>query len=102
MTGVQGTDSQADEVRIGTHTLHSRLIVGTGKYETFELMQQALELSGTDCVTVAVRRERLMDKDGRNILDFLDHTRYTHLCVDFRSYAPPTTLAVEAWYTQRA
>jgi thiazole synthase len=79
MTGAQGTDSQADEIRIGTHTLHSRLIVGTGKYETFELMQQALELSGTDCVTVAVRRERLMDKDGRNILDFLDHTRYTLL-----------------------
>lgn len=79
MSDSQGTDSQQDAIRIGTHTLHSRLIVGTGKYATFELMQQALELSGTDCVTVAVRRERLMDKDGRNILDFLDHNRYTLL-----------------------
>jgi thiazole synthase len=68
-----------DQIRIGSHTLHSRLIVGTGKYETFEIMQQALELSGTDCVTVAVRRERLLDRDGRNILDYLDLNRYTLL-----------------------
>jgi hypothetical protein len=44
---------------IGSHTLRSRLIVGTGKYETFAQMQQALDLSGADCLTVAVRRERL-------------------------------------------
>jgi thiazole synthase len=68
-----------DTIRIGSHTLHSRLIVGTGKYQSFEIMQQALELSGTDCVTVAVRRERLYDGDGRNILDYLDLNRYTLL-----------------------
>jgi thiazole synthase len=68
-----------DRIQIGSHTLHSRLIVGTGKYETFEIMQQALQLSGTDCVTVAVRRERLYDGDGRNILDYLDLNRYTLL-----------------------
>ncbi|MCH5378328.1 MAG: thiazole synthase [Planctomycetes bacterium] len=70
---------EQDQIRIGSHTLHSRLIVGTGKYETFEIMQRALDLSGTDCVTVAVRRERLYDGDGRNILDYLDLTRYTLL-----------------------
>lgn len=64
---------------IGTHTLHSRLIVGTGKYETFAQMQQALDLSGADCLTVAVRRERLYDGQGQNILDFLDLARYTLL-----------------------
>lgn len=69
----------ADRIRIGSHTLHSRLILGTGKYESFEIMQQALEMSGTDCVTVAVRRERLYDGDGRNILDYLDLSRYTLL-----------------------
>jgi thiazole synthase len=66
-------------LRIGTHTLRSRLIVGTGKYETFELMAEALELSGADCLTVAVRRERLYDGAGRNILDAIDLTRYVLL-----------------------
>ena len=64
---------------IGSHTLRSRLIVGTGKYETFPQMQHALDLSGADCLTVAVRRERLYDGQGQNILDFLDLARYTLL-----------------------
>lgn len=66
-------------LRIGSHTLQSRLIVGTGKYDTFETMQQSLALSGADCITVAVRRERLYDGRGQNILDFLDLSRYTLL-----------------------
>nr|WP_146402214.1 thiazole synthase [Pseudobythopirellula maris] len=66
-------------LRIGTHTLRSRLIVGTGKYATHEQMADALDRSGTDCVTVAVRRERLIDSEGRNLLDALDTSRYTIL-----------------------
>jgi len=66
-------------LRIGSHVFKSRLIVGTGKYSSFEVMQQALELSGTECITVAVRRERLFDQQGRNILDFIDTKRYTIL-----------------------
>lgn len=65
--------------RIGTHTLNSRLIVGTGKYASYDLMTECLDLSGTDCITVAVRRERLIDAQGRNILDFIDTRRYTLL-----------------------
>ncbi|MCS7238790.1 MAG: thiazole synthase [Thermoguttaceae bacterium] len=68
-----------DPLRIGSHVFSSRLIVGTGKYATFELMQQCLELSGAECITVAVRRERLYDRQGRNILDFIDTSRYTIL-----------------------
>lgn len=64
---------------VGTHTFHSRLIVGTGKYATFELMQECLEVSGAEVITVAVRRERLIDAAGRNILDFIDLSRYTIL-----------------------
>lgn len=64
---------------LGTHTLQSRLIVGTGKYSTFDQMQQCLELSGSDVITVAVRRERLIDAEGRNILDFIDLSNYTIL-----------------------
>ena len=64
---------------LGTHHLNSRLIVGTGKYATYELMQESLEVSGADVITVAVRRERLIDADGRNILDFIDLGKYTIL-----------------------
>ncbi|KAA0134798.1 MULTISPECIES: thiazole synthase [Gimesia] len=64
---------------LGTHHLNSRLIVGTGKYTTYELMQESLEISGAEVITVAVRRERLIDADGRNILDFIDLDKYTIL-----------------------
>jgi thiazole synthase len=66
-------------VKIGTHELQSRLIVGTGKYDSNTIMQESLEASGADCVTVAVRREKLYDREGRNILDFIDWKRFTLL-----------------------
>ncbi len=69
----------SDPLRIGTHTLASRLIVGTGKYATYDLMRESLELSGADCITVAIRRERLIDSQGNNLLDFIDTRRYTLL-----------------------
>jgi len=69
----------SDSLRIGTHTFCSRLIVGTGKYASYELMREALALSGAECITVAVRRERLIDKEGKNLLDFIDTRRYTIL-----------------------
>jgi thiazole synthase len=78
-TIAQDRPTTEDAIRIGKHVLHSRLIVGTGKYQTFEIMQQALKLSGADCVTVAVRRERLYDGQGRNILDYIDLKRFTLL-----------------------
>ncbi|MCC7420231.1 MAG: thiazole synthase [Planctomycetaceae bacterium] len=64
---------------LGTHKLTSRLIVGTGKYTTFELMRECLEASGSEVITVAVRRERLIDAQGRNILEYIDLSRYTIL-----------------------
>ena len=64
---------------IGSHTFHSRLIVGTGKYANYELMRDCLDASGTECITVAVRRERLYDAQGKSILDFIDTKRYTIL-----------------------
>lgn len=60
---------------IGGVTLRSRLILGTGRYDHFEWMRRCVEASGAHAVTVAVRRERLHDRDGRNILDFLDLDR---------------------------
>jgi len=68
-----------DSLRIGTHRFSSRLIVGTGKYGDYEQMRQCLDLCGAECITVAVRRERLIDKQGKNLLDFIDTRRYTIL-----------------------
>ena len=62
--------------KIGSFELAGRLFVGTGKYATYELMRDALAASGCQVVTVAVRRERMTDAAGRNILDFLDPKKY--------------------------
>ena len=66
-------------LKIGSHTFRSRLFVGTGKYVSYDVMKEALEVSGSECITVAVRRERLFDKEGRNLLDYIDTKRYTIL-----------------------
>jgi thiazole synthase len=73
------TETQTDALQLGTHTFTSRLIVGTGKYADYEVMGEALARSGTECITVAVRRERLIDAAGNNLLDFIDTSRYTLL-----------------------
>lgn len=66
-------------LRVGGLSLQSRLVVGTGKYASYAEMARCLAASGTDCVTVAVRRERLVNAAGENILDHLDATRFTIL-----------------------
>ena len=68
-----------DTIKIGDFEFTNRLFVGTGKYETYELMRDALDASGCQVVTVAVRRERMVDAGGRNIMDFLDPAKYTIL-----------------------
>ena len=68
--------AQQDSLQIGAHRLTSRLIMGTGKYDDFESMQRSHVAGGTECVTIAVRRERLHDSSGRNILDFIDLQRF--------------------------
>ena len=64
---------------VGKFSFKSRLLTGTGKYATYDLMSDCLAASDCEVTTVAVRRERLVDKDGRNLLDFLDLKRYTIL-----------------------
>ncbi|MBY0114062.1 MAG: thiazole synthase [Phycisphaerales bacterium] len=64
---------------IAGRTFTSRLFVGTGKYKTMELMQQSLDASGSQVVTVAVRRERLFNEQGKSLLEYLDLSRYTIL-----------------------
>lgn len=74
------SESMSDEpFKVGSHVLGSRLIVGTGKYDSMPLMNASLEASGSDCITVAVRREKLYDREGKNLLETIDLTKYTLL-----------------------
>jgi len=61
-----------DPLQIGSQILNQRLILGTGKYESFEQMAESFKVVRAECVTIAVRREKLHDSSGRNILDYLD------------------------------
>ena len=61
---------------IGKIAFRSRLIVGTGKYASFEETKKATEASGADCVTVAVRRVNILDRSQENLLDYLDPKVY--------------------------
>jgi thiazole synthase len=63
-------------LKIGPYQLQSRLIVGSGRFDTPELMRDSLAASGSQCVTVAVRRERLYDREGKNLLEFIDPDKY--------------------------
>jgi len=54
----------------------SRLWVGTGKYKDFEETRKAVEASGTDVVTVAVRRVNIFDRKSENLLDYIDPKKY--------------------------
>ncbi len=69
-------------LKIGDVTLtdlEHRLFTGTGKYGDYDVMRDALDASGCRVVTVAVRRERLIDKDGKSLLEYLDLSKYTIL-----------------------
>src|SRR5689334_3282789 len=68
-----------DLLRIRMFDLRSRLFVGTGKYASYDLMRADLDASGGQVVTVAVRRERIVDQQGRRLLDLLDLDRYVIL-----------------------
>ena len=61
---------------VGKFEFRSRLIVGTGKYASFEETKKAIEASGADCVTVAVRRVNILDRSQENLLDYIDPKLY--------------------------
>lgn len=69
----------SEPLKTGDRTFRSRLIIGTGKYENFEVMKRAHEASGAELVTVAIRRINLEDPSEETILDHIDQKRYTLL-----------------------
>lgn len=91
-------------LQLGPHRFASRLFVGTGKYATYPQMRDALDASGTECVTVAVRRIPEGEPPGERFLDYLDLDRYTILpntagCFDADSAIRTARLGREALQT---
>jgi thiazole synthase len=68
-----------DVFQLAGKSFQSRLIVGTGKYKDFHETQRAIEASGAEVVTVAVRRVNITDPNKENLLDYLDTKKYTIL-----------------------
>src|SRR2546428_7420690 len=66
---------QNDVLRIAGKEFRSRLIVGTGKYRSFQEMARAHEASGAEIVTVAVRRVNLTDRSKESLLDYIDRSK---------------------------
>ena len=66
----------ADQLVIAGRAFNSRLIVGTGKYRSFDEMRRAHQASGAEMVTVAVRRVNLTDKSKETLLDFIDRKNF--------------------------
>src|SRR5215470_8169048 len=65
----------SDSLIIAGRSFRSRLIVGTGKYKSFQETARALEASGAEMVTVAVRRVNL-DRSKESLLDYIDPKKY--------------------------
>lgn len=70
------TPPKTDKLVIAGREIRSRLMIGTGKYPSFEIMRQAHERSGAEVVTVAVRRVNLTDRTQESLLDYIDSKRY--------------------------
>lgn len=68
--------TRTDPLTIADRSFDSRLIVGTGKFGSHEVMREALAASGTEMVTVALRRVDLDATGGPDILEFIDPERY--------------------------
>ena len=67
-----------DSLVISDRTFNSRLLLGTGKFSSNNVMKEALEASGTEIVTVSLRRANLNDKEDEsaNILNFIDNNKF--------------------------
>jgi len=79
MTTHAPSEPVTGQLTLASRTFTSRLIVGTGKYENEDVMRRAIDASGAQAVTVAVRRERLVNSEGRSLLDALDLDKLTIL-----------------------
>ena len=68
-----------DFLKIASKNFNSRLIVGTGKYKSFQECSKAIEAAGAEIVTVAVRRVNISDKKKPVLMDYIDPKKITYL-----------------------
>ena len=68
-----------DSLEVAGRSFNSRLIIGTGKYETYQQNAEAAEAAGAEMVTVAVRRVNLTDTAKPMLVDYLDPKKYVYL-----------------------
>ena len=74
-----GAPLPADPLEIAGHRYNARLLVGTGKYKDFEETARAIEASGAEIVTVAVRRVNIADPGKPMLVDYVSPKKYTYL-----------------------
>ena len=101
VNGGRAAAVDTDSWTVAGRTFGSRLIVGTGKYKDFAQNAAALEASGAEIITVAVRRVNVSDPNAPMLTDFIDPKRYTYLpntagCFDADSAIRTLRLAREA------
>jgi len=95
------TDTNADPLVVADRTFNSRLLVGTGKYRDMEETRAAIDASGAEIVTIAVRRTNIgQNSDEPNILDVLPPAQFTLLpntagCYDAKTAVRTCRLARE-------
>ena len=98
--------SGADDLVVDSRSYRSRLLVGTGKYKDLEQTRQAIEASGAQIVTVAIRRTNIGQNKGEpNLLEYIPPERYTILpntagCYDAESAVRTCRLTSVAWRSQ--
>ena len=73
------TDTRQDTWIVAGRTFTSRLIIGTGKYKDYAQNAAALEASGAEIVTVALRRVNVSEPGSPKLIDFIDPNAYTYL-----------------------
>lgn len=96
-----GMSQNTDTFEVAGRTFSSRLLVGTGKYKDFEETKLAIEASGAEIVTVAVRRVNVSDPSQPMLVDYVDPKKYTYLpntagCFDADTAVRTLRLAREA------
>ena len=95
-------DIRADTWSVAGRTFTSRLIVGTGKYKSLEENAAAVEASGAEIVTVAVRRVNISDPSQPMLTDHIDPKKVTHLPNTAGCFTAEEAIRTCAWRAKRA
>ena len=72
-------EKKIEKLVIGGKTFKSRLIIGTGKYTSFLINKKALEASGADIITVAMRRVNIENDKESKLTDYISPKKYTFM-----------------------